>query len=554
MHNSFGYQGSECSGTKPSMFYFRPCMAVKINGWVVLLLLLTQVALGQVVHVTPASGEQLMPFDVVLSCPECDAIFYTLDGSTPNPSSAQYTEPLESSKLHERPPALALVPSTAVPNVSGSATYDMWAPPGKVPMAIALSVRGYKKGKPVTPLRHATWFLSPQDLLLPTFSLFMQPDALLNPDTGIYVPGVHNEPGNTIWSGNFQQSGRKWERGAHLQFFSGKEQQLEQRIGVRIHGTKVAAAPQKSLRLYARKSYGAATFDYPFFGDSSAYKRLLLRSPYSAHFSTVITDAVAHELCRPLNLDIMQYQPTSAFVNGEYFGLYFLRERVDKHYLSQNFGVHKDSVLIQNSKDFAVFDSLLSQVETLDLSDGSSYAHVAGQVDIANFIDYLIAEVYFTNDDWLYNNNNITVWKPTQGGKWRFVLIDMDAGCHRPEQNMFDRLRYAKTSMVSRLYAKLLENPYFREKLEQRYDMVLGRYLTSERVEHVMDSIANELQPSMDRQIQRWWHPGSRDTWSKARGNLRTFARTRSAILRKQLASEYIRFDFEYRGVVPEGY
>ena len=44
-----------------------------------------------------------------------------------------------------------------------------------------------------------------------------------------------------------------------------------------------------------------------------------------------------------MGLDYMAYQPIQLFINGQYWGLYNLREKVNEHYLFENHGANRDS-------------------------------------------------------------------------------------------------------------------------------------------------------------------------------------------------------------------
>ena len=152
-----------------------------------------------------------------------------------------------------------------------------------------------------------------------------------------------------------------------------------------------------------------------------------------------------------------------------------------------------------------------------------------------NLIDYTIAETYLGNDDWLWANNNVLPWKPEHGGKWRFVLIDLDASMRDPELDMMQHISLAGSSYFSRLFMLLTQNATFREAYLNRHAEVVRTCFGSARFVHVIDSIAGLIEPEIVAQHERWYYPASVAVWEDAVERLRVFARTRPAIVARQL-------------------
>ena len=230
-------------------------------------------------------------------------IYYTLDGAMPDDRSSMYEQPLYLEDLtgHEN-------------LISGIKTSDLWTKPGdgisKFPVVRAVV---YSQGCPASPVSSKTYFVNKQShkqYEIPVVSLMTDPDNLFDEEEGIYVRGEHN---------NFSQRGKDWERPAHFEYFDPKGALLiDQDIDIRIHGSGSRAAPQKSLRLYARSEYGAEEFQYPFFEDKpdlNSFKTLILGNVRDAS-GTLFKDELCHHLVRNLDLDYMAGQTVIAFING----------------------------------------------------------------------------------------------------------------------------------------------------------------------------------------------------------------------------------------------
>jgi len=250
---------------------------------------------------------------------------------------------------------------------------------------------------------------------MPVISLVSEEDNLFNYELGIYVPGTHYDPENPEWSGNYFKDGDEWERPVHIEYFENDGcLGFSQNAGIRIHGLKTRQAAQKSLKLYARNEYGDKYFNYPLLPQKSIteYKRFLLQTTMGSwRGNPIIGDVLAHEIVRDLNFEYQDYQAVVVYLNGEYWGIHTLRDRIDERYIAYTNNVDKDSVDIINGNFWLVeagsnehYLKLADFIEVKDLSFESNYEYVKTQIDIYSFIDYQIAEMFFSNKDWPDNN------------------------------------------------------------------------------------------------------------------------------------------------------
>ena len=144
---------------------------------------------------------------------------------------------------------------------------------------------------------------------------------------------------------------------------------------------------------------------------TTEFKRLILRSASSNDWkNTLFKNELAQELTSNLNLCHLANIPVIVFINGEYWGIHHLSERVDEHYLNEYYGVNKDSInLLSNNGiveqgDATDFTELINYINTHSLVENTHYNYVAEQLDINNFIDYNISQIFLSNTDWPNNN------------------------------------------------------------------------------------------------------------------------------------------------------
>ena len=255
------------------------------------------------------------------------AIFYTLDGSTPNPDAAgqigcapplgdfrgrtyRYVGPIDLAWWLERPNNLSVV------NTSVRTERLAWSEPrqrvAKAAVVRAVAIRGQHSSPPVT----GTFFidsLGRDRYSLPVVSLSTDPSNLFDEQVGIYVPG--QDPDDP----NYAQRGDAWERVAHLELFDQRGQRpVSQDVGIRVHGNFTRSLPQKSLRLYARKEYGSSRLRHQFFETKATtdFKRLILRNGGNDWGGTMFRDAAMQSLVQHLPLETQHAQPSVVFING----------------------------------------------------------------------------------------------------------------------------------------------------------------------------------------------------------------------------------------------
>lgn len=490
-------------------------------------------------------------------------IHYTLDGSIPGPQSMVFSGPLTIEDRSALPNQFASINNSA---------YDFFNPSVSLFKGTILRMQVFQAGVPVSPVVTKSYFVHPEiftKYTLPIVSLISAPENLFDPETGIYVPGVNLNSLNPIWTGNYFQRGSEWEREAVIQYFdTGGNLVLGQNIGLRIHGGKTRGRRQKSFRCYARKDYGAGAFQHRLISDKDKeeYKRFVLQSPIGGWNNTMIKDVVTHELCKGLDFDVQYAQPVILFLNGEYWGIYFIRDRYDEYYLKEEYGLDRDEldILVHGSGirpdgdenwgtllgDNDDYLALMQYMDQNDMSTSASYEHFKSQVNINGLLDYYCTQIYFNNKDWPRNNHE--VWRTRDEGspfsRWQWWLFDVDGGWGYlgSAHNM---LAYAThptgTAWQNPAYAtfllrKLLENPFFVQDFLERFACLMQNEFRADHVIDVIEEIRDWLVPEMQDQIDRWGYVTSLNAWDSSLENrLKNFARERRKFMVKHLQEAF---------------
>ena len=209
-------------------------------------------------------------------------------------------------------------------------------------------VRTFAKGDSAT-LRSnvatATYLLGVEHEV-PVMNITVNKNDLYNYSTGIYVEG----PGYTEeWPHRGANYWQKWTKKAHVELFDDKEG-LSVDCGLRIFGGFSRVEEKKSFRLKFRPEYGNSKINYDFFGEGEPLELedLVVRSGSQDYNRCMIRDEFFTTLMKEQSptLLIQKYRPVALYINAEYFGLYYLRDKIDKHFVARHLNLPTDSINI----------------------------------------------------------------------------------------------------------------------------------------------------------------------------------------------------------------
>lgn len=464
--------------------------------------------------VTPA-GFYPGPVAVRLQAPADAALHYTLDGSVPGREDAPYNGPIP------------------------------------VRQTTAVRVRAYSDGV-AGPVQTRTFLVRARHTL-PVVSLVTEPANLWDERRGIYVKGPNAADKAPFAGANFW---RNWERPVHVEFFEPDGRLgFAQNMGMKIHGGHSRAAAQKSLALFARQRYGKGTLRYPVFPDLGfeRFEALVLRNSGNDWGQTMLRDALATRLGGAIGLDVQAYRPAVVYINGAYWGLHNIREKINEHFLASHHAVDPDSLeLLETGGDpiigsGAAYRDMVNFARWHPLSHPGNYARMRAQMDLDNFRDYQIVEMYAGNTDW--PGGNVKFWRPLRpGGRWRWLLFDLDFGFGRFPRATYrhdtlamatatDGPDYPNPPWSTRLLHALLENEGFRRGFINRFADLLNTELAGTRVIATLDSMQSLIEPEMEAHTARWG--GTFAGWRRAVQTVRTFAGRRPGYVRRHLAQHF---------------
>lgn len=450
------------------------------------------------------AGYYGVPVQIVLQTANGkDRIFYTVDGSEPTAASLEFT-------------GTPLVVSTTT-TVRARAIADD-ALPGIV--------------------ETNTYFVN-EILSLPVVAMAADSTSLWGPD------------------GIFRHISFTDEVSVHIELWEEEGQPvLDQGAGMKLHGRVTRGLPQKPMRLYARGKYNEKMFNYPMFPTKSikAYKRFLLRSSGQDWNSTYMRDALFTSAISELHVDVQAYRPCVVFLNGKYWGIQNLRERVDKYFIADNRGVNPDNLDILEEEALPkqgssrTYHALVDTLTTMDMETDDAYQFFTSHIDVENFIDYMSAEIYVSAGDWPQYNQRF--WRERiPEGKWRWIMTDVDMGMGLNEdsgaykKNMLAiATSPVQDAIINPPYSTfmlrtLLKNEHLRYRFINRTADILNTALRKERMLGLIDSLARGIAVEVPRHVARW--DSSLHNWEQELGKLRFFVENRNMEMHEHFRTHF---------------
>ncbi len=437
-------------------------------------------------------------------------IYYTLDCTEPTADSTRYTAPLKLS-------ATTVIRCIAIEN-----------------------------GKLKSEVTDLTYIVNENDTL-EAISIVTEPKNLWDYYSGIYETGPRADSVFPYEGANYYY---RWEREASVSFFAQTDEGFSENCGIRIFGGLSRALPKKSFALFFRSAYGSDALYYQLFRDTEldCYEALVLRNTGQDFKYSSMRDAMVTTMANDmLGLDVQNCRPVVLYLNGEYWGLYFIREKLNENYVAQHYNCDplEATVAVANGKTSEAYMALVDYASKHDLTVQEHYDYVGSLMDIENYIDYIVAEMIICNTD----NGNIRFFT-YEGGKWRWIMYDVDHAFRSSNYNtVADHLDPGGTGSANmfstRLINALLKNPEFKKKFLEEIAYQINNVWTSANIDKYVDEFKAMIVNDIGKDCTRWNRNYS--TWESSVESLKTFGRNREKYLLQYVKSYFSLSDEQMR-------
>ena len=369
-------------------------------------------------------------------------------------------------------------------------------------------------------------FLKKADMTVYVVSLVSDPQNLTGDETGIMVKGNHN---------NYMQ---EWEREAHVEVFDAQGTLLvSQECGVRQQGQTSRAEPQQSLKFVADGQYGSDIFEGKIFSEREDdwCRSFLMRTSNDDQYGARMRDSILTSLAGA-NDDLL-YQKTEvavAYINGEYWGHYNLRETANEDFICQMEGwlgqekefdyVRGNRTLIQGSDE--TYKNLLAWVQNNPNDTEEAYERITSTVDVKNYLEYLTIQMYVGNTE----PSDIKRYRNAKDdGLWRWVLFDLDWGFHRDVNSVTDWVTPGgagyRNKTDNTLFVACMNNPTIRDQFLTHFGEQLATTFSPESMEERLQERRDLLMTILPDHFERWG--GSLSRYERKFGEVVSYAKKR---------------------------
>ena len=487
-------------------------------------------------------------FKLKLSSEENTKIYYTLDSSDPktSPTSQEFKDYILIYDRSSEPNNFSSLGEDDDSPISISRGHRYKGVQYLVDKAmIVRAVSKNEKGE-FSQVISKTYFVTNEDLYkyedTTVISLVTDPENLFSPDFGIYVTGTmfqewknsdEYDPKQKLWDKNskcnFFMKGTEWEREAFFTIFEKGEMILQQNVGIRVKGGATRNYPAKSFNIYARKKYGKSRIETDIFKDNydingnliTSYKGLSIRSIYD---NSRIRDIIGRDIFNSRKgLTYTNMKFSVLFLNGEYWGLYILQERLSDDFIEKNYLIPSDNVVLAKDneiedgleEEYNKFKEFCIEYSKKDLTDEKIYEEIKNFIDINSLIELFATGIYIGNNDWPGKNDGMwrNIGEKLEGneysdGKWRFLIYDLDysMNSYSVSTDSFNHaLSRINRAEINSLFLSLLNNNTdFQNRFVNIYCDYANEVYSPQKVKKILEKYKDKYIELVPYTLLRW--------------------------------------------------
>lgn len=337
--------------------------------------------------------------------------------------------------------------------------------------------------------------------------------------------------------GNLYQKGKAAEKKVAMTLFDEKgDVILDQNCGFRLYGAISRMKNQPSFRLYARAEYDEMEdFEYAFFSDEYTsentiidnYNRVIVRNSGNDNGYAFMRSEVATRIAKEAGFpDSPAASPVCVYLNGKYYGMYWFVTNFDDKYFKKKYGSYDGEMYIFEGMTHALeldveqddevylklgeeYNKQYEFYANADLSNNENWKKLNEFIDVENFLKYMAIQNYISNEDSLYNNYRIYRYYSPDGkyfpetvfdGRYRFILFDLDFGLGlvedhtwtEPESAMLTTQRISGQEPYTKLFANLLKREDCKQLYIKYFLALLNYYYAEEQVMNVVVEMHEE--------------------------------------------------------------
>ena len=470
--------------------------------------------------------------------PEGAVIRYTVDGSAPTLESQVYTNPLSintttilrAAAFSDTGRLTAIATATWIfaadvlkqsdhpegypeewgkyTQISGTATADYGMDPEMAadPVLAPKIIEGLKS--------------------LPVLSIVTDKDHLFSHENDEDRGGIYIFTGPPVGDA----TGHGWTRPASIELMGGPQTyDLTVDCGLRLHGGHGRLAeknPKHSFRLVFKSQYGPKSLDYPLFGadEPQKFDQLVLRCHFGNSWqhwdggnrerAQYTRDVWARRMQRKIGRTSVNALYVNLFLNGMYWGIYNIAERVNDQYGKDHLGGSKSDIDVvkieedggnHHEASEGTLDAWEQMVATAKkASNAKSYEQLQTMLDIDNFIDYMLINQYAGNTDWAHHNWYAILRRGTGSQGFRFLCWDSEVIFENLYESVLEKNN--GSAYPTGIFQNLLKNKDFADRYGRRAQELLddNGLLGPKSVVETWDSLYHVISKAIYAEAARW--------------------------------------------------
>lgn len=465
------------------------------------------------------SGRYNSDFKLSLSSPIGTKIVYSLDCSDPTFDSMVYKSPI----LVKDPTLNENVVSSRTDISATRIPYVPTSPVNKCFVVKAMTIDD--NGNYSKIISNSYWIR--QDYFLKNdinlVSITSDIDNLFGYENGIYCNGkVFDDyknspdynPSDAYYHmpANYTQKGIDWERPSNICYVDENNKCVcNQRVGLRVHGNSSRCFPKKGFNIFCRPTYdGNSHFTYNF--NDKISSAISLRSGGN-NDSYILNDYYHNNIASyyNLNFETEDQEAIYLYLNGEFWGLYFISDKYSEDYFIQKYNILHPTIIKNGFVEskyldkISVFNDYLSY-RSKDFTKQTVVDSFLDLVNIDSLIDYFLFEYYISNIDWTFWNNN--GFYLNSDNKIQFTLfdVDFDGGISRKAEDTI----FSGDEKYTFLYLLMIcKNDALKEKVFNRTREMYELLSSSSSIKIIEDSY-NKYSYGLNITYNRWNKPNDK--------------------------------------------
>lgn len=440
------------------------------------------------------------PFELSITAPKDATIYYTLDSSDPTENSFIYDSPIALGNATNNPNNYSMIKDVSVglytelikENNTLDGDYGFKLPDYLVDKcnivkAFYIDKDGKRSDTTVSSYFVGDDFEKYSDCLI--ISITTDPSNLFDYDKGIYVTGKtfdnyikKNELNKwwRYWEANYTQRGSDWERECNVEIYN-KEQVniINNKARIEIQGNISRAPVPRSLNIYFDDE-DVSNNNLSLLFDSGIKPTKINFSAGGNKRYSKFNDYMMNNRVSGLEISTMEYKPCVLFLEGEYWGFYWMCDAYDDNYISYNYDVDKNNIIMIKNNDLEIGDDALGvyytrmkyEITSSDMTKKESFDRACELIDIDSFIDYYSSFIYIARqEDWPKSNK--ALWRTISNDgskygdcKWRWMVFDCNSKSMKEDLIEHNTLDYVIKN--DELFSAFWQNELFRERFKDK--------------------------------------------------------------------------------------